>query len=482
QWPKSGMKAEDYQCPGSRVDSTAPLTQYCKFRNGLNDQKSEVYAYGITPKNLANFNAVSDSIFYDYLVKLSATHGSFFGRLRTGLGIEDTSKIIRQGIAKEPLVVGYGFGRHPFSEDQETSDGNIWPDRRSSTAQRPSKLVASAEPKSVSLGYSNEAADRDGLSRLASFGWVIAPSRELDDNRRTHHRLEQRALSALISVPSWWRSIRLRVSWCWRFFEDLSNIGTGNLIRNCMGKPSKVVYSLRLPGTVRDISRKLDIEVVEEPYLSTKSTQALEVGRPGRLILEGGRLWRSTRVTLDSQIANRIEVLPDMSGLIAYFDCVERPVGWPTELEKIYGSKSPGDGRGSSSSRQQFGARAAAVRVWTSEGSAEGYQVDLVPFSSEVGEIPCYVRNLERPDEGIYMGDKSKYPGYIKLVTERSEAAERILAEDSNEGHSDDAKSGDTQNGSTSPSLAGNEEGASVPEAQAVSDTGDVKEEIFQPQ
>jgi hypothetical protein len=37
----------------------------------------------------------------------------------------------------------------------------------------------------------------------------------------------------------------------------------------------------------------------------------------------GGRLWRSTEVTLGSQVADRISVLPNMKGIVASFDCVQ---------------------------------------------------------------------------------------------------------------------------------------------------------------
>ena len=84
-------------------------------------------------------------------------------------------------------------------------------------------------------------------------------------------------------------------------------------------------------------------DVVQEPHLelglSGLNRITLETGRRGDVILKGGRLWRSTEVTLGSQKADEIVVLPNMEGIIATFRCV-RP-----QIPRI-----------------------VDLRVWTSEG------------------------------------------------------------------------------------------------------------------
>ncbi|HMB75233.1 MAG TPA: hypothetical protein VKN76_02450, partial [Kiloniellaceae bacterium] len=214
-------------------------------------------------------------------------------------------------------------------------------------------------------------------------------------SQHLNHRLEQRTLSALISVPSGWRSLELDVSWCWKSLRDLRPKKRAKLVQNKCNKDNEKTYNLRLPGSVRDVSRKLGIEVVEEPYLRTRWDQTLEVGRSGRIILKGGLLWRSTKVTLGTQLADKIEVLPDMSGLIVEFDCVERPAGWPSEYQRLY---RPVAQQGESDAKAQQSQAPAttpiSVRVWTSEGDAQGYDVVLRAFNSEIGEPPCYARRL----------------------------------------------------------------------------------------
>ena len=82
----------------------------------------------------------------------------------------------------------------------------------------------------------------------------------------------------------------------------------------------------------------------KEPAISTArlDTHTLRPCRPGSIVIPGARLWRSTRVTIGAQRADRIEVMPDMQGVIAHFNEV-LPLA---------------DGRSSF----------VTLRVWTSEG------------------------------------------------------------------------------------------------------------------
>jgi hypothetical protein len=81
--------------------------------------------------------------------------------------------------------------------------------------------------------------------------------------------------------------------------------------------------------------------------------------------LNGDRLWRSTEVTLGSQQADRIVVLPNMEGIVAHFDCVRAQIAWG----KRFDGQSP-----------------VQVTVWTSEGKAELYPSDENAVRVEVPE------------------------------------------------------------------------------------------------
>jgi hypothetical protein len=183
----------------------------------------------------------------------------------------------------------------------------------------------------------------------------------------------------VVSIPSWWRSLEIAVHWQW---VD----GDGNVAKEKHEPP----YYVQIPGSVKEIKEKLRYEVRKEPQIDQEATKSLgiehlEIGRPARIILEGGRLWRSTVVTMGHQQAANIEVLPDMRGIIAEFKCVMPPPGW---LGTEFSQKAP-----------QF----QRITVWTSEGrTAIPFTVDLRPFTSrnknhvdgsgdkKIEGIPCY--------------------------------------------------------------------------------------------
>ena len=89
-------------------------------------------------------------------------------------------------------------------------------------------------------------------------------------------------------------------------------------------------------------------------------------GRPASLLLPGRRLWRSAVVTLGSQVADEIQVLPNMRGIIAKFDQVQVPTGWP-HIEQTETGRDAGDAPHNKDASDA--PHKAPVTVWTSEGS-----------------------------------------------------------------------------------------------------------------
>jgi hypothetical protein len=233
-----------------------------------------------------------------------------------------------------------------------------------------------------------------------SFGWAIAP-RMLPDSNKPIQVDGTYALSAVISVPSWWRTLKANYHMCWIDpgrvdiqraptegwdYEEIKRVcqdsgkkgappikdtdGTVQAVNSSYVSPGKDFASnlveeetpksdfIRLPHTVPEIYRKLGFEFLEVPHLSTQQLPPLFAGFPGDLRLEGERLWRGTDVFLNSQRADRIMVLPDMKGIVAHFNCVLLPKEDPNHL------------------------RSAAVTVVTSEGSdrlAAPVEVDSPP-------------------------------------------------------------------------------------------------------
>jgi hypothetical protein len=162
---------------------------------------------------------------------------------------------------------------------------------------------------------------------MTEFGWIIRP-RLIPKREPGYEDYRQMArhypLTAVISVPSWWKSLKITVHTQW--------VNTNKLETPKDPAPNgqESTFYIQIPGSVKEIKEKLRYEVRKEPYIDDKATrshgtQHVEIGRPARIIFEGGRLWRSTVVSMGHQQADKIEVLPDMRGIIAEFKCVKPP-------------------------------------------------------------------------------------------------------------------------------------------------------------
>ena len=269
------------------------------------------------------------------------------------------------------------------------------------------------------VGYVPPAPDTAGVSALAArFGWVVGPERNGPAPWQRRLSIQQAQLGALVAIPSWWRTVLMRTCTGFVRESELPQLtqkpqyessttpkrhGNSAVISPIAGPLKDCrIDILRLPGTAQDVSRRLGVEVVKFPFLKSPENQpddtTLIAGRAGRLLLEGGRLWRSSVVMLGAQKADRIEVLPDMQGLTAYFDCVEIPLVQTRKVPPPATQSSPEE-----AALQQIDHTAAGdlelaevpVRVWTSEGSTQlSYNVHvLVAKQPKLGDL-C--RN-ERP-------------------------------------------------------------------------------------
>lgn len=283
---------------------------------------TEAFAYSISPKN-----------FTENISTASETRDAFELLVRYGLpGDKDTSAFIKdlrkrsselRAVIAHPIVVGFGSSRRELETLRHPTDVNL----------------------------------KTPVIRGTDFGWVIAPRMRDSELEQIDNQYE---LTAVISVPSWWRSVELDIEMCWQSREELSELKRRasdglNICEDREKQTQKTV--IRLPGAIAELSRKLGFEVLQEPYLGPNPRQVLEIGQKGRLLLKGARLWRSTEVTVGSQKANNIIVLPNMDGIIAEFNCVLPQLG-----NGGYDSKPI----------------PTAAYVWTSEGVTTGAPVMLI--------------------------------------------------------------------------------------------------------
>jgi hypothetical protein len=236
----------------------------------------------------------------------------------------------------------------------------------------------------------------DGALARAEFGWNIRAGLGSGDGNPFDRKRQEpvhHQLSAVVSIPSWWRALAVTVRTEW--LEEGEDLRTSDTIA-CKNEPpvsTCSVFELFLPGSVAEVSELFRYEVRTEPYVDARSLaelgpQSLEVGRRGLIVLEGGRLWRGTIVTAGHLKADKITVLPDMNGVIAEFDCVEPPPGLG------YSFVTNGDPRADPNVIEKDDPRVKPnVVVWTSEGrTATPFKIELKPFK------PRGVGGAERGD------------------------------------------------------------------------------------
>jgi hypothetical protein len=294
---------------------------WCKLHHILRE-RAAVFSYAVTPtqmvQRIGSEDATRMSLEAALRAATQASGADFDAKLRSLYDFDERIEVRH----RHPIVVGFGAPHQEEPTDQEN-------------------------PQTV-------------------FGWVVRPRfapRMNGQEESVRHVTQHYPLSAVVSVPSWWRGLKLTVRTAWidsdddwldftetrdedKFSEtrEEDGCGTEQIDRNQTCR----FHFVQVPGSVKEISHKLKYEVRKEPYLASNAEptalfqQVLQVGKPGEIILQGGRLWRSTVVTVGQQRADRIVVLPDMNGVIAEFTCVRPPQNGEAE---------------------QF------VTVWTSEGS-----------------------------------------------------------------------------------------------------------------
>ncbi|MGF7213564.1 hypothetical protein GGE65_008210 [Skermanella aerolata] len=246
-----------------------------------------------------------------------------------------------------------------------------------------------AEPQSISHGQNDPPE--------TVFGWAVRPRPAPGEGWSAgNHRL-----SAVISVPSWWKRLDLEIKSCWITPERARNLGSALFDRPAEicdhqetaaathknidsagqqeARSESIIafhrsFRVQLPRRIEEVTARFNFDFIKAPYFDAEWARQVKVieprlmvGRPGHLVLAGERLWRGTVVTVMGQPADRITVLPDMKGVIAEFDCV-MPSGTDADMQ-----------------------RQALVTVWTSEGRTPAIPVRLLPFDrSYADDPPCF--------------------------------------------------------------------------------------------
>lgn len=266
----------------------------------------------------------------------------------------------------------------------------------------------------------------------SSFAWIVSPRNVSWTGVKAHVPMNL-PLAAMISVPSWWGHLELEVDTCWIRPRDLRE---NFLIENLCAEDDDTATDhtrsilLPLPAQAQDVLQRMGFFIIRAPYLDVQqeNTELVETGRRASIRLIGKRLWKNPRVRLGQQWHDEIEVLPNMGGVIAHFDCVDSGMDQnkaltlfntddllrfdellsnvPGEAQTSNDEMAAMGGSGQEWSKQALELSNKArfeefrrVEVWTSEGETQPTQIKVVPFRPRYfqggeHERPCWL-NLD---------------------------------------------------------------------------------------
>lgn len=408
-------------------------------------ERRDISIYSVSPKQQVDQYAIDRATKQTF--DLGARIDAGLSGLETGEATADLLRDISnidQSLQRHPIIVGFGeVGFRSAAEEQAAAE-QIGPDGK------PPSAATSANDAVPDCGERDTKRFKDSNAVTGTtIGWALRAPLDPRQLSSKQHTAIQRTLTATVSVPAWWPALEVELGSCW-LDEDLddmdSKLARQDVFAFCKelnlsyldriskflpltrpkdeaGRLNKMI--LELPTSIRstsEISRTIGIEVIREPYIkeSSRDTPKLEIGRPGELLLEGGRLWRSTVVTLgDYQRADEIIVIPSMDGVIARFNCIYPPpdenfrlinvlrmpgvLAIPSSNQdkilqnpslNVQSDKNTATQQGQSTSKQ-------SVVVWTSEGKTDPIFVDLLPFKTfatsgagdteKLAQIPCWI-------------------------------------------------------------------------------------------
>lgn len=298
---------------------------------------NQVYAYTVTPKE--SVQRLSSVLSSRVARSLRASLGAKVANSEQMASFSDVREELQQAMLRRPLVVGL-------------------PDQGPNGKQ----------------------------SDVARFGWLIGPRVDVDNGKMIfRHAPTQTSLSAIISVPSWWRKVGVKTVTCWvseRGIVEHLRVGAGLLepfvgIKECREKlddkgPGRTLqYAVRLPSSPSEISRQLGLDVERRPRVNVRPASLIRIGQDDvRILIEGGHLWRSTVVTLGALEADEISVLPNMGGIIARFKKIHEPTEWMPGNPCLHLEAEQAPTTLGPLKRPQEIAKAVELRVWTSEGQS----------------------------------------------------------------------------------------------------------------
>lgn len=245
---------------------------------------SAPYVTVVEPKEYAQ--NISDVAAWERMISLSASLSALIPQAKTSVGLDSSfvkhSQQMLDTIKRQPLVVGFANG--------ETNFGWI-------------------------LGPKFKIGSTWGLFGLWSHpeaGWA---------HTAIHYPVE-----ASVVVPGWWKQVDFTAKnwWLTDKMEHKYAAGTNGFTARLPGDYAAITPAL----LAQSPSDQSPLQPAILPRWDPKTSRRQMVVREGKdenILIRGRDLWRNPQVFIGSQAASKVQVLPDMAGLLATFQNIQLP-------------------------------------------------------------------------------------------------------------------------------------------------------------
>ena len=190
-----------------------------------------------------------------------------------------------------------------------------------------------------------------------SVGWIIDPLAGAPPDRQDELVSSSESVMAIVSVPSWWPYLKLRIVREWLgsngnvipalFAPNFANSDTGadsesyNVVSS-NDRHSGSEYIVNLPNLRHALDAVIMRNDDRQPSIASVTCNELvpttgEVNKSvPNCVIEGNRLWRNPVVFAGAARNSYLNVLPNMNGLLVQFDpgvrtCGEKLSVWTSE-------------------------------------------------------------------------------------------------------------------------------------------------------
>ena len=169
----------------------------------------------------------------------------------------------------------------------------------------------------------------DSSKGMPHFGWVFGPkvvNNHIVGEVRLEHSLAVYNVSADVSVPGWWPSLRLSVETTW-----VENWHADNIIHDTQDSSDEdKLYNVVFPLSSASLDNLTDFLAASTigTWMYNPQTPSISNVIPSLIsgcqdevtfLIYGDKLWKQSEVYLGGFPADRVNVLPQMSGIAAKF-------------------------------------------------------------------------------------------------------------------------------------------------------------------